>query len=145
MYDGSPSDSLINKINRDVKALSSRSVSLGGTLQVLKSIIYRRMLYPLTYSNASESQVQKIQQKITASIRKKAKLGAQIPSELIYTHEDMGGLGENDMESMLNIDRLMLLMHCLNYSGDMSILGIEAVDRLQQYCKTTKPVLSTEV
>ena len=57
----------------------------------------------------------------------------------------MGGLGENDMESMLNIDRLMLLMHCLNYSGDMSILGIEAVDRLQQYCKTTKPVLSTDV
>ena len=26
MYDGSPSDSLINKINRDIKALSSRSV-----------------------------------------------------------------------------------------------------------------------
>ena len=145
MYAGSPSDSLINKINRDVKALSSRSVSLGGTLQVLKSVIYRRILYPLTYSNASENQVQKIQQKITALIRKKAKLGAQVPSELIYTHEDMGGLGENDMESMLNIDRLMLLMHCLNYNGDMGVLGIEAVDRLQQYCKTTEPVLSTDV
>ena len=78
-------------------------------------------------------------------IRKKAKLGAQVPSELIYTHEDMGGLGENDMESMINIDRLMLLMHCLNHSGDMSILGIEAVHRLQQYCKTTKPILSTDV
>ena len=65
MYDGSPSDSLINKINRDVKALSSRAVSLGGTLQVLKSVIYRRILYPLTYSNASERQVQKIQNKIT--------------------------------------------------------------------------------
>ena len=94
MYDGSPSDSLINKINRDVKALSSRAVTLGGTLQVLKSVIYRRILYPLTYSNASERQVQKIQNKITALIRKKAKLGAQVPSELIYTHEDMGGLGE---------------------------------------------------
>ena len=57
----------------------------------------------------------------------------------------MRGLGENDMESMLNIDRLMLLMHCLNHSGDMSILGTEAVHRLQQHCKTTKPVLSIDV
>ena len=70
MYDESESDSQHKKIKYDVKALAFRAITLGGTVQMLHTVLYRRIIYPLTFAAVTETQTTELQQMITKLIRK---------------------------------------------------------------------------
>ena len=53
MYDGSQATNLHEKIRQELIALKSRNVTPGGALQAIKTVIYRQILYPMTYANTT--------------------------------------------------------------------------------------------
>ena len=81
MYDESESDSLHKKIKNDVKALGSRAITLGGTVQMPHTVLYRRIIYPLTFAAVTEKQIMELQQMVTKLIRRKAKLSKMKESQ----------------------------------------------------------------
>ena len=71
MYDGTQQMNILEKTSLNMKALLSRNITIGGTLQVLKSVVIRQILYPTMFSNLNEIDIDKIQRKVQTTIRKK--------------------------------------------------------------------------
>ena len=71
MYDGTQQMNILEKTTLNMKALLSRNITIGGTLQVLKSVVIRQILYPTMFSNLNEIDIDKIQRKVQTTIRKK--------------------------------------------------------------------------
>ena len=71
MYDGTHQMNVLDKTSLNMKALLSRNITIGGTLQVLKSVVIRQILYPTMYSNLNDIDIDKIQRKVQTTIRKK--------------------------------------------------------------------------
>ena len=144
MYDKSESDSLYKKIKNDVKALGSRAITLGGTVQMLHTVLYRRIIYPLTFAAVTEKQVTELQQMITKLIRRKAKLSKRVPSELLFTHENMGGLGLDTVETIVNLEKLFVVKQCLYTESTLKALMLEAIIRMEKYMKHTNCLTATD-
>ena len=70
MYDGTQQMNILEKTSLNMKALLSRNITIGGTLQVLKSVVIRQILYPTMFSNLNEIDIDKIQRKVQTTIRK---------------------------------------------------------------------------
>ena len=71
MYDGTQQMNILEKTSLNMKALLSRNITIGGTLQVLKSVVIRQILYPTMFSNLNEIDIDKIQRKVQTTISKK--------------------------------------------------------------------------
>ena len=71
MYDGTHQMNILDKTTLNMKALLSRNITIGGTLQVLKSVVIRQILYPTMFSNLNDIDIDKIQRKVQTTIRKK--------------------------------------------------------------------------
>ena len=78
MYDGTEQTNIFEKVKSNMEALMARNFTAGGTLQVLKSVVIRQVLYPVTYSNLNDIEIDKIQRKIQTVVRAKMR----IPSRL---------------------------------------------------------------
>jgi len=115
MYDASYQGNIFNKVNRNMAALASRNITAGGTLQVLKSVVIRQILYPTTYANMDTAQIDKLQRRVQQVVRKKLRIPSHIRSDVLYMHEDLGGIGEDDMIDIVNMNRLITLMMCLAF------------------------------
>ena len=71
IYDGTQQMNILEKTSLNMKALLSRNITIGGTLQVFKSVVIRQILYPTMFSNLNEIDIDKIQRKVQTTIRKK--------------------------------------------------------------------------
>ena len=49
----------------------------------------------------------------------------------MYMHEDMGGLGQNSIKDLVNTERLMILLSCLEEGGQMQKIINGAIYRLK--------------
>ena len=93
--------------------VSARAVTIGGVIQMLHVVIYKRIQYPLTYFAVSEEQIRQLQHLVNKLIRLKAKLSKRVPTELLFTHENMGGLEMETLEDIINLDKMFVTMQCL--------------------------------
>jgi len=60
-------------------------------------------------------------------------------------HEGAGGIGQDEIADLVNIDRLVLLANCLNQKGEMHTIMQGAVERLQEYANISTNPLNTDV
>ena len=66
-------------------------------------------------------------------------------SNIIYMHEDMGGLGEDAIIDIVNMNRLITLMMCLEQGGEMKCMMLGAIQRMQEHANITTSPLSCNV
>jgi hypothetical protein len=52
---------------------------------------------------------------------------------LLYAHEQAGGIGVGMMEDLVNVNRLMLMIACLDQGVEIEVIMRGAVDRLHKY------------
>ena len=104
-------------------------------------VLYKQILYPTTFANIGHLDTAKIQTSLQSALRKKLRLPSHIHSDYLHGHEDMGGLGEDRIIDLINIQRLLLLQRGLEGTTHLRLLLIGAMDRLQTYAKITTPPL----
>ena len=145
MYDGSEQTNIFEKVARNMAALQSRNITAGGALQVLKSVVIRQILYPTTFANLDEVELDKLQRKVQTAMRNKLRVPRHMQSNIIYMHEDMGGLGEDAIIDIVNMNRLITLMMCLEQGGEMKCMMLGAIQRMQEHANITTSPLSCNV
>ena len=99
----------------------------------------------MTYATTDGKDLAKLGKLIDQTLRYKLKLPTHINTEVIYMHEDAGGIGQDKIEDLVNIDRLVLLLKCLNQNNEMGIIMQGAVERLKDYSGISTNPLSTNV
>ena len=77
-----------------------------------------------------------IQNKMEAVIKKKLRYPRHMKNVVLYGHEQAGGIGLDHIQTLVNTNRLILLMNCLSQGGEMEKIMIGAVQRLQEYACT---------
>jgi hypothetical protein len=143
MQDDSVYDNLIHKIRLNTNALKSRNITAGGLLQMLKVVVYRQILYPTTFANTSTKDVASMQQMLDSALRSKLRVPNYIHSAFFHAHEDMGGLGENTLIDLINIQRVITVLHCIASPGPVSTVIQGGLERLAKYAGVTMPYFST--
>jgi hypothetical protein len=136
MYDGSKQDNILAKVSRSMAALAIRNITIGGVMQVLQAVVVRQILYPTTFGNMGEAQLQVLQNKMQSVIKKKLRYPRHMKNEVLYAHEHAGGVGLDHIQTLVNTNRLMLLVNCLSQGGEMERIMIGAVQRLKEYVGT---------
>ena len=129
MYDGSIQTNILTKVTNDMKAANSRNITGAGLIQVLKAVITRQILYPTTYANTTEEQIEQMEKKIRATLRTKLKVPNHINNEILYAHEDMGGIGEDKLTDTINTNRVVLIMQSIRWKGEMYDIIMGAIER----------------
>ena len=145
MYDGSQQMNILDKTALNMKALLSRNITIGGTLQVIKSVVLRQILYPTMFSNLNEIEIDKIQRKVQTTIRKKMRLPKYMNNYIMYMHEDMGGMGQNSIIDQVNTERLMILLSCMEEGGQMKKIINGAIYRLKMEARINNNPLATTI
>ena len=145
MYDGSKQENILAKVSKSMAALSIRNITIGGVMQVLQAVVVRQILYPTTFGNMGDKHLQVIQQKMQAVIKKKLRYPKHMKDEVLYAHEQVGGIGIDHIRTLVNVNRLMLLMNCLSQEGEMKKIMRGAIARLQDYTSATGCPLRHEV
>ena len=145
LYDGTYTENIYGKINRELKALKSRNITAGGTLQAIKTVIYRQILYPMTYASTSNAALGNFKRIIDNTMRHKFKMPSHLHTDTLYMHEDAGGIGQDEIEDLVNVERLILLVNCLNQRGEMNTLMQGAIEGLQDYANISTNPLTTNI
>ena len=78
-------------------------------------------------------------------MRAKMRIPSQMSNDIIYMHEHMGGMGHDTIVDLVNMERLITLMQCLEDVGQMKNIMNGAIRRLQQSAKITGHPLQTEI
>ena len=139
LYGMAYTESIYEKINRELKAPKLRNITAGGTLQAIKTVIYRQILYPMTYASTSNSALGNVKRIIDNTMRHKFKILSHLHTDTLYMYEDAGGIGQDEIEDLVNIERLVLLVNCLNQQREMNTLmqgAIESYKSMQIYQQT---------
>ena len=102
-------------------------------MQVLQAVVVRQILYPTTFGNMNATMIHTMQNKIQAVIKKKLRYPRHMKNDVLYAHKQAGGIGIDMMEDLVNVNRLMLLIACLDQGGEMEVIMRGAVDRLRKY------------
>ena len=124
-----------------MKAANFRNITGAGLIQVLKAVITRQILYPTTYANTTEEQIEQMEKKITATLRTKLKVPNHINNEILYAHEDMGGIGEDTLIDTINTNRIALIMQSIIWKGEMYDIIMGAIEREKIYANiNTNPL-----
>jgi hypothetical protein len=71
MYDGSTQDNILTKVRKSMAALAARNITVGGVMQVLQAVVVRQILYPTTFGNMGDKELNVIQNKMEAVIKEK--------------------------------------------------------------------------
>ncbi len=78
-----------------------------------------------------------MQNKLNSLLKLKLKLPHDANADLLTCHEKMGGIGENKLHDLININRRMILSNMLMGKGKVKAVMIGAIHRLAQLCETT--------
>ena len=60
-------------------------------------------------------------------------------------HEDMGGLGQNSIIDLVNTERLMILLSCLEEGGQMKKIINGAIYRLKSDTRIHNNLLASKI
>ena len=71
MYDGSTQDNILTKVRKIMAALAAQNITVGGVMQVLQAVAVRQILYPTIFGNMGDKELNVIQNKMEAVIKKK--------------------------------------------------------------------------
>ena len=145
LYDGSTQDNILTKVRKSMAALAARNITVGGVMQVLQAVVVRQILYPTTFGNMGDKELNVIQNKMEEVIKKKLRYPRHMKNVVLYGHEQAGGIGLDHIQTLVNTNRLILLMNCLSQGGEMEKIMIGAVQRLQEYACTEQCPLETKV
>ena len=107
MYDESTQENVLTKVTNNMNAANSRNISGAGLIQVLNAVIKNQIIYPTTYANTTDEQIEQMEKKIRRTLRVKLKIPNHINNDLIYAHEDIGGVGENKLVDTINVNRVL--------------------------------------
>jgi len=92
MYDGTKKEGIKQRQERNIRIMKARNITGAGAMQVLKVVIYKQIIYPAQFAQYTNKDIQKLQGKIDAMIRKHTRMSQRISSDIIHTHEQMGGI-----------------------------------------------------
>ena len=70
-----------------------------------------------------------MQNKIQAVIKMKLWYPRHMKNDVLYAHEQAGGIGIDLMEDLVNVHRLVLVIVCLDQGGEMEVIVRGAVER----------------
>lgn len=71
MYDGSKQENILANVIKSMTALAVRNITIGGIMQVLQAVVARHIMYPATFANMRDKQLQELQNKTHTVIKKK--------------------------------------------------------------------------
>ena len=143
LHDGSTHTGIYNKIKRHINTLLSRNITAAGTMQVLNLVLEKQITYPMQFANIPEKEIEKLQKLINKIIRAKVKIPRHITTETFFMHGTIGGLGETKIDDLININKLIILIQCLNGKGKMRIILQGALERLADYARISTCPLTT--
>jgi hypothetical protein len=63
MYDEPTQDNILTKVTNNMNAANSRNITGAGLVQVLNAVIKKQILYPTTYANTTEEQIEQMEKK----------------------------------------------------------------------------------
>jgi hypothetical protein len=144
MYDGSIEEGITTKITTSINKLRSRALTADGVIKAIKTVLIPQILYPTTFANVTGEDVAPMQKQLNSLLKVKLKLPHDSNADLLTCHEKMGGIGENTLQDLININRLMVLSNMLMGKGKVKQVMIGAIHRLARLCKTTSNPLSTK-
>ena len=81
---------------------------------------------------------------VTKLISRKAKLSKRVPSELLFIHENMGGLGLDTVDTIVNLEKLFVVQQCLYTESSLKALMLEAIIRMENYTKCSNCMIATD-
>ena len=99
----------------------------------------------MTYASTSNAELGNFKRIIDNAMRYKFKMPSHLHTDTLYMHEDAGGIGQDEIEDLVNIERLVLLVNCLNQTGEMHTIMQGAVEELQEYANVSTNPLQTKV
>ena len=88
-------------------------------MQVLQAVVVRQILYPTTFGNMGDKELNVIQNQMEGVIKKKLRYPRHMKNAVLYGHEQAGGVGLDHIQTLVNVNRLILLMNCLSQGGAM--------------------------
>jgi len=106
VYDGTKKEGIKKRQEWNIRVMKARNITGAGAMQVLKVVIYKRIIYPAQFSQYTNKDIQKLQEKIDAMIRKHTRTSQRIPSDIIHTHEQMGGIVEAKIDDIIHTEKL---------------------------------------
>jgi hypothetical protein len=80
-----------------------------------------------------------------AVIKNKLRYPRHMNNEVLYAHEHAGRVGLDHIQTLVNTNRLMLLVNCLSQGGQMERILIGAVQRFKEYVGTASCPLQHKV
>ena len=141
MYDESTQDNILTKVTNNMNAANSRNITGAGLVQVLNAVIKNQILYPTTYANTTAEQIEQMEKKIRKTLRCKLKIPNHINNDILYAHEDIGGIGENKLVDTINVNRILLIMQSIRWKGEMFDIVMGALEREKDYANiNTNPL-----
>ena len=141
MYDESTQDNILTKVTNNMNAANSRNITGAGLVQVLNAVIKNQILYPTTYANTTEEQIEQMENKIRKTLRSKLKIPNHINNDILYAHEDIGGIGENKLVDTISVNRILLIMQSIRWKGEMFDIVMGALEREKDYANiNTNPL-----
>jgi len=75
-------------------------------------------------------------------IRKHTRMSQRTSSDIIHTHEQMGGIGEAKIDDIIHTEKLIILLQMLNGEEKRRMIASGAIYRLQEYTKSNKNTLT---
>jgi translation initiation factor 6 (eIF-6) len=98
-----------------------------------------------------DKQLQVIQQKMQTVIKKKLRHPKHMKDEVLYAHGQVGEIGIDHIRTLgtlVNVNRLMLLVNCLSQDGEMKHIDARhqcETPGLDQYDRVPKPTRSDRI
>ena len=73
------------------------------------------------------------------------KLPTYMSNNIMYMHKDMGGIGQNSILDLVNTERLMILLSCLEEGGQMKKIINGAIYRLKKEARIHNNPLANKI
>jgi len=101
--------------------MKTRNITGPVVIQILKIVMYKQITYPAQFAQYLPKEYTTIQKWIDSVIRKHTRITNRVGSDLIHTHEQMGGMGEARVEDIVNTEKLLMLLQMPNGSKKMQL------------------------
>ena len=137
MHDGSVQENISDKVKKNVNALVNRKISYKAASVAVSTVIIPQIMYPATYNNMTQEEINKLQVHVRKIFRTKMKgYVSKLPNDIIHGHKDLGGLHVDMLEDLINAHKLKILEKFLKSNNMTHHIALGAIYRLQHYAKT---------
>ena len=96
-------------------ALAARNITVEGVMQVLQAVVVRQILYPTTFGNMGDKELNVIQNQMEAVIKKKLRYPRHMKNAVLYGHQQAGGVGLDHIRTLVNVNMLKNHQHNITH------------------------------